>query len=274
MASWDWCTDLRMWSRRTNISRSGSIIVDAAICLPFFIIAIALMLMLTAQIGIEENITREMTRCSLISIDAGAATDSSEDVTVIGNLAWRAAWEVSKRSGILWKQADTGFPRFYSELDMPLPGGVRIDGLVIARVGEDTALPSVKGFVSKASSVRTTVFRPFRGESEPASAEEKDPRVYVFPKLGARYHAEGCHVMQDGCAEAVLTRQLRKKYAACRICGPGVLPDGAKVYMFLETSGTFHRKECACITKSYVSMLRSQARAQGYTPCLICGGGE
>ncbi len=249
-------------------------IVDSAICMPFFIVAIALMLMITAQIGIEENITRGMTESSVISIEAAAAADRSDDFFVVGNLSWRAAWELFKKKGMDWEQAKTGIPRFYSELDIPLPGNVRIEGLVIVRIGTDTKLPSIDGFVPKLESVRTVAFRPFRGESRPVDADEKDPRVYVFPKRGARYHKEGCYIMQDGCVETILTRSLRARCSACRICKPDRLPDGARAYMFLETSSVYHRKDCASITKSYVSMPRSQATAQGYSACLICGGGD
>lgn len=262
-----------MSPRATSTNKRGSIIVDASICLPFFIVALALLLMLTVEIGIEENITGLMTRCSLISMEAAAAVDKSDDFFVTGNLSWRTAWHAGLAGGIHWKQTDPGIPRFYSDIDIPIPGGVRIDGLVMVRVGNDTALPSIRGFTDELSSVRTVIYRPFRGESAGMQAEDDDPRVYVFPKRGARFHIEGCSVMQEGSVETILTKSLKRQYSACSICKPDRLPDGARVYRFLETSSVYHRKDCACITKSYVSMPRSQALSQGYTPCHICGGG-
>ncbi len=262
-----------MSPRPINTNKRGSIIVDASVCLPFFIVALALLLMLTVEIGIEENMTGLMTRCSLISIEAAAAAGKSDDFFVTGNLSWRASWHAGLNTDIRWKQADTGIPRFYSDLDIPIPGGVRVDGLVMVRVGNETSLPSIKGFTDELDSVRTVVFRPFRGESGRVETDDDDPRVYVFPKRGARFHIEGCSVMQEGTVETILTGKLRKQYAPCSICKPDQLPDGARVYRFLETSSLYHRKDCACITKSYVSMPRSQALSQGYTPCHICGGG-
>ena len=62
-----------MFGRPIFTGKRGSLIVDAAICLPFFVIAIAMLLMLIAQTGREESVTRAMVKSAIASVDAAAA---------------------------------------------------------------------------------------------------------------------------------------------------------------------------------------------------------
>lgn len=115
------------------------------------------------------------------------------------------------------------------------------------------------------------VYRPFRGESR-SIADEDDELVYVFPKRGIRYHRAGCATMVEGDREIILTNSVRRSYAACRICKPGALPNGAYVCLYTENSSVYHRRSCASITKTFETMTRSEAEQKGYTPCLLCIG--
>ena len=117
------------------------------------------------------------------------------------------------------------------------------------------------------------VYRPFCGESD-SIADEDDELVYVFPKRGIRYHRAGCSTMIEGDREMILTNAVRKSYSACRICRPQTLPDGAYVCLYSENSSVYHRRSCASITKTFETMTRSEAEQKGYTPCLLCIGGE
>ena len=117
------------------------------------------------------------------------------------------------------------------------------------------------------------VYRPFCGESD-SIADEDDELVYVFPKRGIRYHRAGCSTMTEGDREIILTNTVRRMYAACRICKPQALPDGAYVCLYTENSSVYHRRSCASITKTFETMTRSEAEQKGYTPCLLCIGGE
>ena len=117
------------------------------------------------------------------------------------------------------------------------------------------------------------LYRPFTGESRNI-ADEDDTLVYVFPKRGIRYHKAGCSTMVNGDRELILTNALRKSHSACRICKPGALPNGAYVCVYSENSTVYHRRSCASVLKSYETMTRSEAEEQGYTPCLLCIGGD
>ncbi len=80
--------------------------------------------------------------------------------------------------------------------------------------------------------------------------------------------------MIDGDRELVLTDPVRMFYEPCKICRPQILPNGALVYMYSESSSVYHRKSCASISKSYETMSRSEAESKGYTPCMLCIGDE
>ena len=153
-----------------------------------------------------------------------------------------------------------------------IAGNIRIDSLNIAAVSCSRkamfSLPGTDGIFS----VRTFVFRPWKGESEQLF-DTDDERVYVFPKYGEKYHSEGCRIMKEGSVEAILTEQLKRRYSACKTCKPSSLAYGSLVFMFSDGSRVYHRKECPCITKYYVSIPKSEAEAEGYTPCYYCRGG-
>ena len=115
------------------------------------------------------------------------------------------------------------------------------------------------------------IYRPFIGESDKIASSD-DELVYVFPKRGIRYHREGCMTMKAGDIEVILTSAVRRSYKACQLCKPGVLPDGALVCIYAESSRVFHRRSCASVVKTYETMTKSEAKEQGYTPCMLCLG--
>lgn len=150
-------------------------------------------------------------------------------------------------------------------------GNLVVEGVRELKSRVRLKLPSLSA-QKKTDALEYLVYRPFIGAQ--SEAAEDDTRVYVFPKRGQRYHIRSCIILQEGAVETVLSSQLRKRYAACRICKPDKLRNGAPVYMFSLNSTVFHRKSCASISKAFVSMSRSQAEREGYTPCMICFGGS
>ena len=193
-------------------SKRGSVLVDAACCLPAFIISICLLLSLINQAGAEESSYAKMAKQVQVEVDLMAVAGFDTDVDYL---------------------IQFGFPG--------------------------------NGVMTK------LLYRPFVGESDDISGED-DELVYVFPKRGIRYHRYGCSTMIDGDRELVLTNAVRNNYAACKICKPAALPNGALVYMYSEDSSVYHRKSCASVTKSFETMSRSEAEGKGYTPCMLCVG--
>ena len=198
--------------RNLFISKRGSVLVDAACCLPVFIVSICLLLSLINQAEAEESSYAKMAGQVQTQVGLMAVAGMDTDVDYL--------------------------------IQFDLPGN---------------------GVVTK------LLYRPFVGESDDISGKD-DELVYIFPKRGIRYHRYGCSTMVDGDRELVLTNSVRNNYAACRLCKPGDLPNGALVYMYSEDSTVYHRKSCASVTKSFETMSRSEAEEKGYTPCMLCIG--
>ena len=203
-----------MFHRRSFISNRGSLFVDAACCIPAFIISFCLLISLINQAGAEESSYAKMNK--LVQTQTGVIAAAGLDIEV----------------------------EHLTQIDFPGNG-------VMTKL----------------------VYRPFIGESADLSGS-KDEIVYIFPKRGIRYHRYGCSTMIDGDRELVLTDPVRMFYVPCRICKPQALPNGALVYMYSESSSTYHRKNCASVSKSYETMSRSEAEEKGYTPCMLCMGHE
>ena len=247
----------------------GSVIVDAACCLPVFIIAMAMLIMLIPQAGIEESAQRGLAKSAQTTIDAVSITgsDGSEGAAAA---IYVAAFALYRRSEGNINGVYPG-PVYFGQSAV-LESGLRIDNIARASSVIRTKMPSADLFFRNIYAERKIVFRPFAGES--AEGPDADSiRVYVFPKRGERYHRAGCSVLRNGAVQTVLSAQLRKRLKACSLCDPGDLPNGAPVYMYTAASGSYHRKHCSIVEKCFVSMPRSEAIERGYTPCMICGGG-
>lgn len=245
--------------------------MDAAVCLPVFLIAVGLLMLLLMQAGTEDTVVRASAAASLACIEASAGIDALDAEEVQPVL--QAAFYAGKLHAYLGKEWDHGpdvwVTGLLTEQKSLAAGNLRIDHLVRTTVTSRRRALHTLDRTDGITSLRTFVFRPWVGESR--QDDRADPvRVYVFPKYGERYHSYGCRIMKEGSVEAVLTEQLKRKYSACKTCRPQTLTYGSLVFLFSEGSRVYHRKECSCITKYYVSMPRSEALAEGYTPCLFC----
>lgn len=251
--------------------RRGALIVDAAVCLPVFLIAMGLVLLLIMQAGVEDTLVYAAVRAGEQTVRAEAAGEaavSDEALSFLQAGAFTASLHLS-----LAQEWDNGpsvrVTGYLTEQTAQIGGGISIDHLnrAVIRCGR-RALFSLSGMDGIDSS-RLFMFRPWAGESKQLH-DSGDERVYVFPKYGERYHSEGCRIMQEGSVEAILTEQLKRRYSACKTCRPSALSYGSLVFLFSDGSRVYHRKECPCITKYYVSMPQGEAEAEGYTPCFYC----
>jgi len=244
--------------------------VDAAVSLPVFLIAMALLLLLLMQAGTEDTVVRAAQTAASGCIKAEAAVEGGGAEAVL-----QAALYAGFLHGYLGREwdngPDTALRSFLPGQKAMITGSAQADHLIRTAVSfrrkAAFSLPGTDGV----DSVRAFVFRPWKGESEQPFAADTE-RVYVFPKYGERYHSYGCRIMQEGGVEAILTEQLKRRCSACKTCRPSSMTYGSIVFLFSDTSRVYHRKECPCITKYYVSMPKGEAEAEGYTPCYYCRG--
>lgn len=254
----------------TDESRRGSLIVDAACFMPIFLIAMIMLIFIATQAGVEDTVVAAGRR----GASASALVDSvlEENSSASSAVSFAAGFYLSL--GDEWEEGPTVLlTGFQSERSERLSPGLYIDGICEAKLHVLRRAGFGGLFSRLINSRRRIVFRPWRGESARLCACDSD-RVYVFPKSGERYHVDGCRILREGSVQLVLNAELRKKFSGCKLCDAAILPDGAFVYMFSQSSKTFHKKNCSCITKYFVSMPKSEAIESGYTPCMICSGGD
>jgi hypothetical protein len=114
------------------------------------------------------------------------------------------------------------------------------------------------------------------GSSDPMSEErmrgEGDDPVFVFPKMGEKYHNDSCTFIRAGCAAAPLTHAMRGRYDECEVCRSGSAMIGALVYYFPVSGEAYHLPGCRVLERNYIEMEKSTAVERGYTPCSKCGG--
>ena len=249
--------------------------MDAALCLPVFLIAMALLLLLMMQAGTEETVVRAAAVSCHACIETGAA-EKAVDTGDAGGVILAGVY-AGRLYGYLGREWEKGpsvmITHFRTGQTAMASGNIRIDRLVRTGVTSRRKALFALGKTDGILSLRSFVFRPWEGESHQL-LEFSGERVYVFPKYGERYHSYGCRIMKEGSVEEILTESLKRRCNACKVCKPGSQTYGSLVFLFSDGSRVYHRKECSSITKYYVSMPLEEAQADGYTPCLFCRGGE
>lgn len=256
-------------------SRKGSLIVDAACSIPIFIIAIVLLLHLIVQCGAEEVIGDRLVTSAHTAIRSAArCNEEAEGLSDILKLSFLTAYAAKSDARSPAKHTQASIPVVLCGKDTILrESRTRIDSIVCAETTVTHTLPAGRFTVRNPTFRQRAVFRPFVGESEQLSRDDRFT-VYVFPHRGTRYHCRTCSILKEGEIEVVLNARVRAEYTPCLICLPDALPDGAPVGMFSSGSRTYHRSDCSIVQKSYVCMTRAQAKDAGYTPCQLCRGGH
>ncbi len=154
-----------------------------------------------------------------------------------------------------------------------------MDGFIKGTVGYYYELPFAVRLTENPVCEQTFLFRAFVGSSaegrplgfEAMETESGGGSVWVFPRSGERFHDEECRIIKVYPRQKILTDSLRRSYRSCSVCHAGMLSNGSLVYCFVNGE-VFHRKTCSNVEKYVVLMERSEAEAQGYSPCGICGG--
>lgn len=254
--------------------KKGFLIVDAACCLPVFLIAIGILLSLIAQCGIEETAQHALVQSARCSAKAFSVSYEKGNGSLAASGAFVAYWESFLYKEWGHEQQNKHIEELSFDEQVFLPAGnISIDYVARATVEMEHKIPLPLTTVHNPVALKKIVFRPFVGESQQRTPYDL-ARVYVFPESGERYHLLSCYILQSGGVELLLTEKIRREKQPCRICNPQELPNGSKVFTVQNESGIYHRQSCPTITKNYICMSRSEAIAQGYTPCKICGGGE
>ncbi len=240
--------------------KKGSMIVEAAITLPVFIILVVTFCWLVKACALEiavynavENEIRQVSVIGAVPVSPSVRKEL-ENIRVDG-------------SGFRENAVIPGYSA----------GG--IGGFTKVSFTYDTGIHIPLPFVNDILLNNSIIYRGWNGYSYPgqpmgfdamAAPMAGDP-VYVFPQAGEKYHKRGCRVMSASAEAVVLNADLRSRFGPCPLCTTGKESNGTTVYIF-RYGTCYHRGGCSAVSKYFILMDRSDAQTKGYTACSVCGG--
>lgn len=250
---------------RMHINKKGSYLLEAAISLPVFIIAVIIMSSVILMYACIED-------CAFIAANElrlGAAEAVMADTSIA--VPYRIKKEIVEGHSQVHsaRLRDAGFRcerwgvdelllvDFKLQLKSNNPLGIR------AQADYDLALVT-RAYVGRE-----------RDESNMSAGDFMDDdaeAVYIFPKRGEKYHSKGCAFLKAASTSATLSASIKRKYKACPLCHSGRAGNGALVYYFPSDGEDYHLPCCSSLQRNYIEIDRDTALRRGYTACSKCGG--
>lgn len=248
-----------------NINKKGSYLVESAISLPIFIIAVIVMYSIILMYSCIENssfiIANELRRGSAESIYA--------DTSMM--IPYRITKEINNGNSVVSSVKTKNF--FYRQ---SLLGNDELIGISVL-INMETHNP-IK-IASKTVYENSCVTRAYVGKKrklEPLSRSEflnnDNEEVYLFPKFGKRYHKKGCNFIKTSLRTKRLDENLRKKLNPCPVCKSKNAKNGTLITFFPRYGDDFHLNNCPVLKRKFIPAEKSVAIKRGYTACKKCGG--
>lgn len=253
--------------------------VEAALILPIFLLALLSLILLIPIAGVEAEAwviyaeeTQKIAKEAYITEQIDSEEQLALATVLISQLQERRISERIKRDLELAKEVDlTKFRYLYSKDGMT--------GLISGTLSYRIKIP-LPILHRQLRFTRHLVSRGFIGSKDPAEPFGFDPMeaieessiVYVFPRAGEKYHKQTCSLLHAHAVESFLTPRLKNMYQPCSICMAESLSLGSKVYVFPNTGEVYHRSTCPLVERYVVPMEWVEAIREGYEPCAYCGG--
>lgn len=250
---------------RRILNKKGSYVLEAALALPVFLIAVILMSSIILMYACIED-------CSFIAANEmrrGAAEAIYADTSVL--IPYRIRHEAISghsrvRSAML---TDFGYRTSRWGKDELIAVTLRLELGSGRKIGIMPAAHYDLSLVTRAYVGATRSTDPM-SESE-LEGNDCDP-VFIFPKRGEKYHSRGCGFLTAASTHTSLTPALRRKYSSCPLCRSRNASIGSKVYYFPAAGEAYHLHGCPSLERNYIEIDRKDAVRRGYTPCSKCGG--
>ncbi|MDD7408207.1 MAG: hypothetical protein SOV71_01870 [Anaerovoracaceae bacterium] len=245
-------------------SKRGSMITEAAIVFPIYIIAVVTLCWLVKACFLETAVF--CTSCSELQ---------KESISIVHGIGGAGAdiEDALERSGVDGSQ-------FHKKAQMKGISEEGVGGFDKLKYSYDTRIKMPLPFVKEIKLENEIVYHKWDGYSRggspfPFAQMEQDgdgDPVIIFPRTGGRYHSKTCRYANAYPQTTTLSPGIRKKYSRCRLCTEGDESDGQTVYIF-KYGGSYHESDCSAVDKFIMTMDRKDAVKKGYTPCSVCGGG-
>lgn len=265
--------------------------VEAAVFIPIFLAAVLTLMYFNRVLAIQETAVHILcdearSFSSVTGVIHEAERSGETESTLAKRLQsgiqlasqWSFSESCSRRMKEEWGEsvASSSISEFQKEISE-----YGMNDLIRTKLDYRLYVPIPLSPVRRVSGSESLIFRPFIGVSgklpgmsfEVMEREDDSALVWVFPRAGERYHVKTCGVVSVDPEERILNVAIRQRYASCSLCNPQSMLDGSPVYCFSRSGKVYHRKNCASVTRYVVSMERTEAEQEGYTPCLKCGGG-
>lgn len=246
-------------------NKKGSYLLESAISLPVFIIAVMVMSSVILMYACIED-------CTFIAageLRRGAAEAVIADTSVVLPYRIRKEIEGNHTQVHSARLTDAGFRCERWGIDELILVNFRL------RLGTNNPL----GIKAEADYDLSLATRAYVGRERDESsmtaeefADEDAEAVYIFPKRGEKYHSKGCTFLRAASTSASLTDSMRRKYRACPLCHSSGAANGALVYYFPSDGEDYHLPGCASLQRNYIEIDKGTARRRGYTACSKCGG--
>ena len=249
-----------------RMSRRGSYIVEAAIVVPIFIMAVVMLISIIPIIATCENIVFSVAD----EMHLEDAKSAFRNNPAAGPLSVKA--RIGMENSKLTSFHVTGYRYKYQENG--------ISDLISIRFASTFSEKNPLGLFSKVRFNGSLVSRAFTGsyyKDEPKDRsdfekEQDSEIVYIFPTWGYKYHNKGCTYVRSNCHLVYLSQDVRDKYHACPLCGAKAAGLGTPVFCFESDGEAYHLGNCSSVDKYYVEIEKEDAIRKGYTPCSKCGG--
>lgn len=251
---------------RIPTNKKGNYLAEAAVSLPVFIIAVMVMSSVILMYACIED-------CNFImanELRRGAAECAVADTSVA--IPYRVKKEISEGHSQIQSARLTD-------------AGIRterwgVDELIAVRYRLTLGTANPLGIKAKAHYDLSLVTRAYvgreRDERSMSPGEFMDDGsvpVFIFPKRGEKYHADGCGFLKAASRPATLNGSIRKRYRSCPLCRSGKAGNGTLIYYFPSAGEDYHLPGCPSLQRNFIETDRQTAIERGYTPCSKCGGG-
>lgn len=246
-------------------SRKGSYIVEAAIVLPVFLVAVIVMNSVILMYACIES-SSFTAACELRRSSAEAAFSDTSAL-----LPFRLKSELESEHSQIHTTRVTDYGYRVSRWGQ--------DELIALTIDMDLRTANPLGLKARAEYDLSLVTRAYVGKirDNPAMTADElaggnaEP-VFIFPKRGEKYHSAGCGFLTAASTSGVLTSSVRAKYKSCPLCRSGSAENGSRIYYFPAAGEDYHLSGCPSLQRNYIEIDKKDALERGYTPCSKCGG--
>lgn len=258
-------TERAMFSKMSINNKRGSYLLESAISLPIFIIAVIVMnsvILMYACIEDCNFITANELRRSAaeaVLADTSVAVPHRIRKEIVGKHSQIESARLTD-AGLRterWGTDELIAVSFDLKLKTGNPLGIKAEAVY------DLSLVT-----------RAYVGRERDESSMPADefADYNAEPVFIFPKRGEKYHSKGCGFLKAASRSSALSTSLKKKYKSCPLCRSGKAETGDLIYYFPSAGEDYHLPGCPSLQRNFIETDKRTAKERGYTPCSKCGG--